>query len=67
MYAIRSYYEACFLALISMGQMLVILTGGVDVSLGAIIGLCSVVSAIVAKEYGVMAGWMTPILSYNFV
>lgn len=54
--------QACFLALISMGQMLVILTGGVDVSLGAIIGLCSVVSAIVAKEYGVMAGWMTPIL-----
>lgn len=54
--------QACFLGLISMGQMLVILTGGVDVSLGALIGLCSVLSAIVAKEFGVMAGWMAPIL-----
>ena len=34
--------QACFLALVSCGQMLVILTKGVDVSLGAIIGLCSV-------------------------
>ncbi len=54
--------QACFLGLISMGQMLVILTGGVDVSLGAIIGLCSVFSAIAAKEFGVAAGWLTPII-----
>lgn len=54
--------QACFLGLISMGQMLVILTGGVDVSLGAIIGLCSVIAAIVAKEFGVAAGWMAPII-----
>ncbi len=53
--------QACFLALISMGQMVVILTTGVDVSLGAIIGLSSVVSAIVAKEFGVVAGWLAPV------
>jgi ribose/xylose/arabinose/galactoside ABC-type transport system permease subunit len=54
--------QACFLGLISMGQMLVILTGGVDVSLGAIIGLCSVLSAIAAKQYGITAGWLVPII-----
>ncbi len=54
--------QACFLALVTCGQMLVILTKGVDVSLGAQIGLCSVVGAIVAKEFGTVAGWFTPIL-----
>lgn len=54
--------QACFLALVACGQMLVILTKGVDVSLGALIGLCSVLAAIVAKEFGVVAGWFTPIL-----
>jgi ribose transport system permease protein len=45
-----------------MGQMMVILTKGVDVSLGAMIGLCSVLGAIAAKEFGVVAGWMVPIM-----
>ena len=54
--------QACFLALVSMGQMLVILTKGVDVSLGAIIGLCSVVAALAAKEFGPVAGWFTPLV-----
>jgi ribose transport system permease protein len=54
--------QACFLALVTCGQMLVILTKGVDVSLGAQIGLCSVVAAIVAKEFGTVAGWFTPII-----
>jgi ribose transport system permease protein len=54
--------QACFLALISCGQMLVILTAGVDVSLGAIIGLCSVVAAIVSKLLGAAAGWATAVL-----
>jgi len=54
--------QACFLALVACGQMLVILTKGVDVSLGAQIGLCSVVAAIVSKELGAVAGWFTPIL-----
>jgi len=54
--------QACFLALVTCGQMLVILTKGVDVSLGALIGLCSVIAGIVAKEFGTVAGWFTPIL-----
>jgi ribose transport system permease protein len=54
--------QACFLALVACGQMLVILTKGVDVSLGAQIGLCSVVAALVSKELGAVAGWFTPIL-----
>lgn len=54
--------QACFLALVACGQMLVILTSGVDVSLGAIIGLASVVGALVAKELGAVAGWIAPIL-----
>ncbi len=54
--------QACFLALVACGQMLVILTKGVDVSLGAQIGLCSVLAAIVAKELGPVAGWFTPIV-----
>ena len=60
--AITVFRQACFLSLVASGQMLVILTTGVDVSLGAIIGLCSVVAALVAKEFGAVAGWFTPIV-----
>ena len=60
--AITVTRQASFLALVSMGQMLVILTRGVDVSLGAMIGLCSVVAAIISKEIGLTAGWFTPIV-----
>ncbi|OHD74540.1 MAG: hypothetical protein A2V99_08620 [Spirochaetes bacterium RBG_16_67_19] len=54
--------QACFLALVAAGQMLVILTAGVDVSLGAMIGLCSVIAAMVSKQFGAVAGWITPLL-----
>jgi ribose/xylose/arabinose/galactoside ABC-type transport system permease subunit len=60
--AITVLRQACFLSLVAAGQMLVILTAGVDVSLGAMIGLCSVVAAIVSKQLGTAAGWITPIL-----
>jgi ribose/xylose/arabinose/galactoside ABC-type transport system permease subunit len=60
--AITVLRQACFLSLVAAGQMLVILTAGVDISLGAMIGLCSVVAAIVSKQLGTAAGWVTPIL-----
>jgi ribose/xylose/arabinose/galactoside ABC-type transport system permease subunit len=60
--AITVLRQACFLSLVAAGQMLVILTAGVDISLGAMIGLCSVVAAIVSKQLGIAAGWITPIL-----
>ncbi len=60
--AITVLRQACFLSLVAAGQMLVILTAGVDISLGAMIGLCSVVAAIVSKQLGTAAGWITPIL-----
>ncbi len=53
--------QACFLSLVACGQMLVILTAGVDISLGAIIGLSSVVAALVSKQAGTVAGWVTPL------
>jgi ribose/xylose/arabinose/galactoside ABC-type transport system permease subunit len=54
--------QACFLALVAAGQMLVILTAGVDVSLGAMIGLCSVVAAMASKQLGTAAGWLTAVI-----
>jgi len=60
--AITVLRQACFLALVAAGQMLVILTAGVDVSLGAMIGLCSVIAAIVSKQLGTAAGWVTPVV-----
>jgi ribose/xylose/arabinose/galactoside ABC-type transport system permease subunit len=60
--AITVLRQACFLALVAAGQMLVILTAGVDVSLGAMIGLCSVIAAMVSKQFGTAAGWITPLI-----
>ena len=60
--AITVLRQACFLSLVAAGQMLVILTAGVDVSLGAMIGLCSVIAAIVSKQLGSAAGWVTPVV-----
>ena len=60
--AITVLRQACFLSLVAAGQMLVILTAGVDVSLGAMIGLCSVIAAIVSKQLGTAAGWTTAVV-----
>lgn len=45
-----------FLAILACGQVLVVLTTGVDLSTGTMIALVSVVSSILAKQYGVLFG-----------
>ncbi len=60
--AITVINQASFLCLVAAGQMLVILTAGVDVSLGSIIGLSSVIAAIVSKTMGTGPGWITAVL-----
>lgn len=48
--------QSSFLAILACGQILVVLTTGVDLSLGTLIALVSVVSSIVAKQYGIILG-----------
>lgn len=48
--------QASALATIAFGQMVVILTAGLDLSVGATVALVSVVTALVMVEYGMPAG-----------
>jgi ribose transport system permease protein len=55
--------QAAALAAVSFGQMIVILTSGLDLSVGATVALVSVVSAIAINHFGVAAGILCGILT----
>jgi ribose transport system permease protein len=55
--------QAAALAAVSFGQMIVILTSGLDLSVGATVALVSVVSAIAINHFGVAAGILCGILA----
>jgi ribose transport system permease protein len=48
--------SAAALAAVSFGQTFAILTAGLDLSVGSIVALVSVVGAIVMRDYGIAAG-----------
>jgi ribose transport system permease protein len=48
--------QAAALALVSFGQCFVILTAGIDLSVGSTVALVSVVCATVMKDHGIVAG-----------
>lgn len=47
--------EASFVGLIALGETLVLLLGGIDLSLGAAAGLCAILSALTLTHLGVPA------------
>ncbi len=53
---------ASFLAVLSLGQGAVILTGGLDLSVPWTIGLCGIVLAGVAQGQPMVAGWAIPLV-----
>lgn len=44
------------LAILAFGQMFAVLSAGVDLSVGSTLGVASVVDALVARQYGILAG-----------
>ena len=52
---------ACFLGLITVGQGLVIISGGIDLSVGSMVGLGTVVAAL-ASPYGWFWALLAPLL-----
>jgi ribose transport system permease protein len=56
--------QSVYLILVSMGQMLVLVTGGFDLSVGTVMALTSVVSAMAMQSFGAAlpeAGWVVVI------
>jgi ribose transport system permease protein len=47
--------EASFVGLIALGETLVLLLGGIDLSVGAGAGLCAILSALTLTQFGVPA------------
>ncbi len=45
---------AAALAIVALGQLIVVLTAGMDLSVGSIVALVSVVMALTAKNYGIV-------------
>lgn len=55
--------QMSFLLILGCGQMLPVLTTGVDLSVGSMIGIVSVLSAIFTLKYGVVAGFTIAIIA----
>lgn len=55
--------QGAVLAIVSLGQMFPLLVGGFDISVGAIMGLSSVVSVMVTIEYGILPGVIAGLLA----
>ena len=45
------FTDAAILGIVSVGMMLVLLTGGIDLSIGAVIAFCGMVSGLTAKNF----------------
>ncbi len=54
--------QASPLAVVAFGQALVIIAHGLDLSVGSIMGLASIITAIVGVKYGLVAGLIAGIL-----
>ena len=52
---------ACFIGLITIGQSLVLISGGIDLSVGSMVGLGTVVAAL-AAPYGWVLALVAPVL-----
>jgi ribose transport system permease protein len=50
------------LAIVALGQMVVVVTGGFDLSVGSVAALAAVVAASAANEIGPMALWAAPLV-----
>ncbi len=56
---INVFRQAAVLALATYGQTVVIISGGIDLSMGSLAALVSMVTAMAAKEWGVVPGFAT--------
>ena len=59
--------QMSFLLLLGCAQMMPVLTTGVDLSVGSIIGIVSVISAILSLKYGVVVGFTLAIFVSLFI
>ena len=65
---IRNLFDqSAVLGIVVVGQMMVILTGGIDLSVGAIMGISGVVLGTVILELGLVAGIFAALLTGLFV
>jgi ribose transport system permease protein len=55
--------SAAALAAVSFGQTFAILTAGLDLSVGSIVALVSIVGAIVMRDYGIWAGMIASLVT----
>ncbi|MBP2473395.1 ribose transport system permease protein [Crossiella equi] len=53
--------QASFLAVIALGMTMVIITGGIDLSVGSVFALSGVLAAYGAREWGLLGGLLLPL------
>jgi ribose/xylose/arabinose/galactoside ABC-type transport system permease subunit len=57
------FRQSSIIYMLALGQMLVLLVAGIDLSQGSIVGMVSVFSVVALKDFGVMAGILTGLLT----
>jgi ribose/xylose/arabinose/galactoside ABC-type transport system permease subunit len=57
------FRQTSIIYMLALGQMLVLLVAGIELSQGSIVGMVSVFSVVALKDFGVMAGIFTGVLT----
>lgn len=57
------FRQTSIIYMLALGQMLVLLVAGIDLSQGSIVGMVSVFSVVALKDFGVMAGILTGLVT----
>ncbi|MGJ9421705.1 ABC transporter permease [Aeromicrobium sp. CF3.5] len=50
--------EASVVAILALGQLMVIITAGIDLSLGSLIALTSITGALWIRDFDIVSGWL---------
>lgn len=50
--------EASVVAILALGQLLVIVTAGIDLSVGSLIAMSSIIGALWIRDLGIVSGWL---------
>ena len=58
---------SAFLAIVAVGMTFVIISGGIDLSVGAVLAMSAVLTAYCAAEYGPVAGLVVPLVASALV
>lgn len=54
--------QSCSIGLLALGALVVVMVGSLDLSLGASVSLCTIVTAVMFRDLPALGGWIIPVV-----